>query len=474
MGDFQRVSRAAHPVTTLRESGLWKRAVVWLVLLAPFFFASYGFATWYTAQRADVGTLVFGWETHMPFWAWTIIPYWSIDLLYGFSLLACLTRRELDTHALRLFSAQLIAVSCFLLWPLRFTFERPELDGLFGWLFAVLAGFDKPFNQAPSLHIALLVVLWVCYERYLRNFHAGWRWLLHGWFALIGLSVLTTWQHHFVDLPTGALAGWVCVWLWPDQGRSPLLSAKPARDPQRLKLGLYYSLGTALCLTLALGFAGAWLWLIWPAVSLLLVALNYLLLGTNGFQKRGDGSLSPAARWLFAPYLAASWINSRLWTRSRPQPSEIVDNVWLSRLPSLSQRSPFTAIVDMCAELPLDVGTRSYQAVPVLDLTVPTVEQCLIAAQAIEHLRQQGPLLVCCALGYSRSATAVAAWLLYSGRAESVDNAVAILRAAAPRIVLGAAHVAILQNLVPPLEASQLAMAAEQPQINLGANRDVP
>ncbi|WP_264760180.1 phosphatase PAP2/dual specificity phosphatase family protein [Pseudomonas quasicaspiana] len=450
MGDFHCVRSAAHPVKPLREPGLWKRAVVWLIFLAPFFFASYGFATWYTAQRADVGTLVFGWERDMPFWAWTIIPYWSIDLLYGFSLLACLTRRELDTHALRLFSAQLIAVSCFLLWPLRFTFERPELDGLFGWLFAVLAGFDKPFNQAPSLHIALLVVLWVCYDRYLRNFHAGWRWLLHGWFALIGLSVLTTWQHHFIDLPTGALAGWFCVWLWPDQGRSPALSTRLSHDPQRLRLSAYYAVGALSCAALALVLAGGWLWLIWPAVSLLLVAINYLLLGANGFQKRESGSLSPAARWLFAPYLAGAWINSRLWTRSRPDPSSIVDNVWLGRLPAQSQLLPFTAVVDMCAELPLNTGSLGYQAVPVLDLTVPTLEQCLTAARAIERLRQRGPVLVCCALGYSRSATAVAAWLLHTGRAESVDNAVAMLRAAAPRIVLGAGHTAVLHSTTLP------------------------
>ena len=145
----------------MREPGLLKPAVLWLLLLAPLFFSTYGFATWVTSQRSDVGTLVFGWETHMPFWAWTIVPYWSIDLLYGFSLLLPSTRHELKHHALRLLSAQVIAVSCFLIWPLRFTFERPELDGVFGWLFAVLAGFDKPFNQAPSLHIALLVILWV-------------------------------------------------------------------------------------------------------------------------------------------------------------------------------------------------------------------------------------------------------------------------------------------------------------------------
>ena len=180
----------------MREPGLLKPAVLWLLLLAPLFFSTYGFATWVTSQRSDVGTLVFGWETHMPFWAWTIVPYWSIDLLYGFYLLLPNSRHELKQHALRLLSAQVIAVSCFLIWPLRFTFERPELDGVFGWLFAVLAGFDKPFNQAPSLHIALLVILWVMYQRHTQGL---WRWLVHGWFALIGISVLTTYQHHFID-----------------------------------------------------------------------------------------------------------------------------------------------------------------------------------------------------------------------------------------------------------------------------------
>jgi len=47
---------------------------------------------------------------------------------------------------------------------------------------------------------------------------------------------------------------------------------------------------------------------------------------------------------------------------------------------------------------------------------------------------------VCCALGYSRSAASVAAWLLRSGRASDADAAVAIVRAARPGIVLGKAH----------------------------------
>ncbi len=429
----------------MREPGLLKPALLWLLLLAPLFFSTYGFATWVTSQRSDVGTLVFGWETHMPFLAWTIVPYWSIDLLYGFSLLLPNSRHELKQHALRLLSAQVIAVSCFLIWPLRFTFERPELDGVFGWLFAVLAGFDKPFNQAPSLHIALLVILWVMYQRHSQG---GWRWVVHGWFALIGISVLTTYQHHFIDLPTGALAGWLCVWLWPVEHPSPLLYARLTQDRKRWRLGLRYGLGALALMVLALVMGGWWLWLLWPAVSLGLIKANYLVLGAAGFQKRADGRLTPAARWLYAPYLACAWINSRLWTRKHPQPDLIVDNVWLGRIPTTAEQDSFKAIVDLCAELPINPQGRAYQAVPVLDLIAPTPAECLQAAVAIERLRSSGPLLVCCALGYSRSATAVAAWLLHSGRATTVDEALTIIRTARADVVLHPAHREALEGLL--------------------------
>ncbi|WP_455823188.1 phosphatase PAP2/dual specificity phosphatase family protein [Pseudomonas graminis] len=428
----------------MREPGLLKPAVLWLLLLAPLFFSTYGFATWVTSQRSDVGTLVFGWETHMPFLAWTIVPYWSIDLLYGFSLLLPNSRHELKQHALRLLSAQVIAVSCFLIWPLRFTFERPELDGVFGWLFAVLAGFDKPFNQAPSLHIALLVILWVMYQRHSQGL---WRWVVHGWFALIGISVLTTYQHHFIDLPTGALAGWLCVWLWPVEHPSPLLNARLTQDRKRWRLGVRYGLGALALVILAFVLGGWWLWLLWPAVSLGLIKANYFVLGAAGFQKRADGRLTPAARWLYAPYTVCAWINSRLWTRKHPQPDLIVDNVWLGRIPTTNEQNSFKAIVDLCAELPINPQGRAYYAVPVLDLIAPSPAECLQAAEAIERLRLSGPLLVCCALGYSRSATAVAAWLLHSGRAVTVDAALAIIRTARADVVLHPAHREALEGL---------------------------
>ncbi|WMJ70712.1 phosphatase PAP2/dual specificity phosphatase family protein [Stenotrophomonas sp. 24(2023)] len=436
---------AATPLTA--EGRPWRRALLWLALLGPFFFASYGFANWMAGRHAELPVMAFAWETRIPFVPWTIVPYWSIDLFYAVSFFLCRQRLELDRHALRLFSAQLIAVACFLLWPLRFSFERPEIGGVFGWLFDVLLGFDKPFNQAPSLHIVLLIVLWVKYAQYLQG---AWRWLLHGWALLIGVSVLTTFQHHFIDVPTGLLAGWLCVWLWPEQGTPPLRAWRTARAPKRWRLAVFYLLGAAALLVPAVLLGGVALWLLWPVVSLLLVALAYAGLGVAVFQKRTDGRLTMAARWLLAPYLVAAWLNSRWWTRHAPQPVAVADGVWLGRLPGGALPSPLHGVVDTCAELSCPAARAAYASVPMLDLVVPAPAQLAQAADAIEALRAQGPLLVCCALGYSRSAASVATWLLRTGRVCSATEAVAQVRAARPSIVLHDDHLQAIAAAAAP------------------------
>lgn len=423
------------------------RALLWLLLLAPLFFASYSFANWFTGQRSDVGSLVFGWESYTPFLPWTIVPYWSIDLLYGLSLLVCTSRHELDIHGRRLLTAQCVAIAGFLLFPLHFTFSRPETTGFFGWMFQVLMGFDKPFNQAPSLHIVLLMVLWVRYAAHVGN---GWsRWLLHGWFALIGLSVLTTYQHHFIDLPTGMLAGWLCIWLWPLDRPCPLKRLQPQQHRKGWRLALYYVLGGSLCIGLAVWLGGLGWLLFWPAFSLALVAVCYARVGAGGFQKQADGTLSSASKGLFGPYLLGAWINSRTWTAKAPHPQEIIDGVWLGRVPGRGELddTPVRAIVDLCAELPCAPQGRSYLSLPSLDLLPPAPPTLLAAAQGIERLRGQGPVLVCCALGYSRSASAVAAWLVHTGRAADGEAAAALIRQVRPGVVLRQGHLDVLRAM---------------------------
>lgn len=415
----------------------WQRSLAWLAFLAPFFFLSYGYANRIAAARQVTDSLYFSWEPHIPFLPWTIVPYWSIDLLYGLSFLLCRDRREVDIHGLRLLTAQLISVACFLAFPLRFAFDRPATDGLFGALFDLLMGFDQPFNQAPSLHISLLVILWA---RFAATLPARFLPFVHCWAALIGLSVLTTYQHHFIDLPTGLAAGLFCLWLWPDTGLA-IFRQRSVPTPHHLELASRYLLAAAICLVPLAQLGGAALWLGWPALSLAMVAAIYAFAGPDGFQKHG-GRHSLAVRWLLAPYIAGAWLNSRWWTRTQPNPDPIMDGVWLGRLPTPAEmaHTGLASLCDLTAELPAPTGGWRYANLPWLDLVPPSPQQLILAAQQIEHLRSQGNVLVCCALGYSRSASAVSAWLLLTRRASSVDEALARVATCRPGVVLGSAH----------------------------------
>lgn len=427
------------------EATPWRRGLAWLLFLGPFFFLSYGFANRMAEHRAITDSLVFGWERGIPFLPWTIVPYWSIDLFYGLSFLCCRNRLQVDRHALRLLTAQLICVSFFLLFPLHFAFERPMTYGLFGDMFEALMGFDQPYNQAPSLHIALLVILWV---RFATALPAAWHGLVHVWSVLIGVSVLTTFQHHFIDIPTGTAVGLLCLWLWPDDKASPLAVWRMNGLGRHRQLALSYSVTAVLLVLAALHFGGAVLWLCWGALALAMVALFYAGTGAAGFQKQG-GKHSLAVTILLAPYIAGAWLNSRWWTRRRPQPDAILDDVWLGRLPTRGEMADhgFVALCDLTAELPAPGGCWHYAGLPWLDLVPPDADQLAEAARRIEALRRHGPLLVCCALGYSRSACAVAAWLMLSGRVASVDAALSLLRDKRPQVVIGPAHRAALAAL---------------------------
>ncbi|MBK7952661.1 MAG: phosphatase PAP2/dual specificity phosphatase family protein [Candidatus Accumulibacter sp.] len=425
------------------EGRPWRRALAWLLVLGPFFFLSYGLATWASSQRSDVGSIVFSWERHIPLLPWTILPYWAMDLFYGVSLLLCTTRRQLDTHASRLLLTQLLAVSCFLLFPLRCTFERGEVSGAFGWMFDALMTFDQPYNQAPSLHIALLVVL---LEPYLRAVPRACQGLVVATALLIGVSVLTTWQHHFFDIPTGLWLGCLVVWVFPTDAGSPLRRAALSRERAPRRLATAYATAALAVGGSAAYAGGGWLWLLWPAGSLALVATIYLLLDAEAFEKRADGSFPLAVRWLLGPYLLGAWLNSRWWTRQLAAVAPVAPGVLLGRLPTPAQvkRLGVTAIVDVCAELPCPTPGLQHAVVPMLDLVVPDPQQIERASAAIAEAPSGGPVLVCCALGLARSALVAAAWLLRAGIATSPEEAVALVLKARPAVVLGQAQIDLL------------------------------
>ncbi|TCW87038.1 serine/threonine protein phosphatase [Burkholderia sp. SRS-46] len=439
-----------------RDASLALR-VGWLAAMGAVFFSTYGFANWLAARRATVPTFAFGWEHGIPFVPWTIVPYWSIDLLYALSFLFRTRRADLLDHVKRLLTVQLISVACFIAWPLRFGFERPDAGGVAGALFTLLMGFDKPFNQAPSLHIGLLVVLWAVYAKHLRGTLA--RAVLHPWFAAIGVSVLTTYQHHMIDVPTGAAVGCLALFLFPLRdaaGRLPGADALPSAAGRAL--ARRYALGAgavALAALACIPHAAGWaLAAGWGALALACVAWICRRGAPSAFQKRANGRFRPFMRLLFAPTIAGAFVNSRAWTCRSPAPARIDDRVSIGRTPTSRElrKHGFTGLVDLTAEMPRWAAadaSLAYVSVPQLDLVAPTPMQLQQAVAALERLHGDGrDVLVCCALGYGRSVLCAAAWLALRRGLTDARDALAAVRAARPRAVWSDESVAVLQQWI--------------------------
>lgn len=406
-----------------------------LAAVGAFFYASYGLANHIAAERADVPEIVFGWESAVPFWPWTIVPYWSLNLLYALAFFLCADVRAQNRYIAQLLAAQVLAVSCFLLFPLQFSWPKPPVEGWFGSLFASLAAFDKPYNQAPSLHIMLTLIVGRFY--WYRLPRPG-RPLWAAWMLLIALSVLTTWQHHFIDIPTGLLAGALVLWALPWRGNeaapSPLRLRlhKMAAEKRLFWTGFYLVLAgvAAACA----GMGGAWLWLLWPAVSCLMVAAAYAGLGAGVFQKQENGRHSLAAALLLLPYTAGAYLNLRFWLAGQKRHAAVTERLHIG---SIAAAGRFQAALDVCAELPVCRTIAHYRSLPLTDMLPPAPQQLAEAADSVQQLLDRSggaPVLACCALGYGRSAAVVLTWLMRHGGHDDFDRALATLRRARPQV----------------------------------------
>lgn len=430
----------------------WQLRLYWLLGLWPFFFLSYGWANHLASQLPEVASIQFDWERQIPFIEASIWPYWSLNLLYLLALFVPKEAQAVRRLGLRLLSAQLIAVTAFFLFPLRCQSVWPEVSGWSGLMFELLGSFDQPYNQSPSLHVIMSLLLWDLYSRLIP---LRWRWMAHIWFTLIGLSVLTTYQHHVIDIPSGLIVAAFCLWLWPETGPSPAQLWRLSPDPARRQLASYYGLAALGCLLLALGLSG-WAWLlIYPALSLAIVSLIYLGLGAEGFQKTPQGQFSVGATLLLASYLLGVAINSRLRPLNQP-PVPVADGLYLGNAHLAAQLakgatagtpSDQLGLFDLTAELPAPQPLAAYQSLPLLDLCVPDTEQLVQAVRQLERKLAEGPLLLYCALDYSRSLMVAIAWLYCTGRVDSLAQAEERLSSYQPQLMLPPPHRAKLAEL---------------------------
>jgi protein phosphatase len=215
---------------------------------------------------------------------------------------------------------------------------------------------------------------------------------------------------------------------------------KPAANP---RVAAYYAAGAILVSLLVVygwPLAGP---LMWPALSMAVLVAAYLGVGPGIYGKR-NGILPHRTRLVMAPTLLGQQASLQYYRRKSRPWDEAVPGLLMGRVLTESEcdrliQSGATAVLDLTAEFsePAPLRSLTYLNVPLLDLTAPTAPQL---QEAVDFIRDQiasgGTVYVHCKVGYSRTATAVGAYLMASGRYTSLDDVLAHLRAARPGIVI--------------------------------------
>jgi Dual specificity phosphatase, catalytic domain len=188
---------------------------------------------------------------------------------------------------------------------------------------------------------------------------------------------------------------------------------------------------------------GGWGWLLlWLAISLAAQALAYAGWGVAVFRK-AKGRLPWSVRILLAPYMICARITLHYYCRGLAPWAQVTPGVWLGRRLTGDQAKEaiskgLTAVLDLTAGFPESgpLLSLSYCNIQLLPITVPDLDQLHTAVHFLEKESRDGIVLVHGALGYSRSVGVVAAYLLATGTANRVEDAVARVRAVAPQTLL--------------------------------------
>lgn len=166
------------------------------------------------AQTQAIGNVAITLDSHIPFIPPSILIYACSVPLLALAYLTADSWDRLWRVNFYLIISTLIACLCFYLFPLQVSYPPKAIADYqyFGisWhaLYQLLGAMDKPFNQLPSLHAcyALIVGFVIARQRnFIGKFAKFYQYALIFLSLLVGISTLSTHQHHVYDIVFGVL-----------------------------------------------------------------------------------------------------------------------------------------------------------------------------------------------------------------------------------------------------------------------------
>jgi hypothetical protein len=389
-----------------------KERFVWMLFMGILFFLLYGAANQWASLSGAHPSVAMEWEKNIPFIPAFIVPYMSSDLMFIIAFFLPYTRIELRVLAARVLFIILFSVVIFILFPLRFEFDKPHTES-FSFLFGMLQA-DLPYNQLPSLHISFAVILWASMKKHLT--HTFIRYFVVIWFWLIALSTLFVYQHHFLDLPTGAIVGIVALYLIREDKKTALL--RSFMTPRSLKMGLYYLLGAGISMVFAFIFPQFLLIFLWLFIALFGVGIAYAF-GINTLLANRNSRASPWQLIAFFPYFLGNYLSWQYYKRKLLLISQVAESVYLGRMPSKNEykilkEKNIGYVINLAIEQQIQKAPLPQIRLAFLDQTIHSPEALHEGVMLIEANKDQG-VFIHCALGLSRSVLLVSAWLMYLG-----------------------------------------------------------
>jgi len=376
-----------------------------MLLCSVVFMVVYNYTAWHVSSLEKVPSFVFDFEKHIPFLPWTIIPYMTSGLFFCSIFFFCNAKEQLKVLTQRMLFVTIIAGICFLLFPLKFSLQRPEVNNsIFGYSFQFLTTFDSPFNQAPSLHIVYAFIFWSVF----RNLKK-WRIFLMIWLVAIGISTLTTYQHHLIDVVTGTILAHISFLVFPYQKNNFLYRNFQVAN-------FYFLIGWIFVLVSLLLYKFSheyWLILLWPALVMILIGYHYQKNNIH-FLKDNNGNIPFYKKLFYFPYSLIYWIFWK-FLRKNKKPLEILPNIYISSKLSKEDLKYFginknTFVYDLAAEMEesdIIKEKSTYFSVPFLDIGMLDIHQTkklvLKITENYSQLPKDGKILIHCTMGYTRS-----------------------------------------------------------------------
>lgn len=188
-----------------------------LTICTIVFMVVYNLSTWYAVSLDEIPSFTFEFEKQIPFVPISIIPYMASGLFFCTVFFLCKNSYQLKILTWRMLFVTITAGIFFISFPLQFSYAKPEVSNrILEMPFSFLKTFDSPFNQSPSLHIAFAFVFWTVFKDL-----SKWRVFLLVWLILLGISTLTTYQHHFIDILTGSILAHISFIVIPYRKKDP-------------------------------------------------------------------------------------------------------------------------------------------------------------------------------------------------------------------------------------------------------------